>query len=168
MLARDWRAGELRVLAGALVIAVAAITSVAFFADRGAGALVEIAGRLVREQELGFVHERARQRDALLLAARKLVRIVVAARIEPNAGQRSASACGRIAATLELERQHHVLFGVQRGQEVKTLEYEPDEAPPQSCARFLIEHVEALAAEADLPRARAIEPGEESEQCGLP
>ena len=34
MLARDWRGGELRVLAAALVIAVAAITSVAFFADR--------------------------------------------------------------------------------------------------------------------------------------
>jgi len=34
MLARDWRAGELRVLAMALIIAVAAITSVAFFADR--------------------------------------------------------------------------------------------------------------------------------------
>src|SRR5687767_1626382 len=34
MLARDWRAGEVRVLAAALVIAVAAITSVAFFADR--------------------------------------------------------------------------------------------------------------------------------------
>jgi hypothetical protein len=30
MLARDWRAGEVRVLAAALVIAVAAITSVAF------------------------------------------------------------------------------------------------------------------------------------------
>jgi putative ABC transport system permease protein len=34
MLARDWRAGELRVLAMALTIAVASITSVAFFADR--------------------------------------------------------------------------------------------------------------------------------------
>jgi putative ABC transport system permease protein len=34
MLLRDWRAGELRVLALALTIAVAAITSVAFFADR--------------------------------------------------------------------------------------------------------------------------------------
>jgi putative ABC transport system permease protein len=34
MLARDWRAGELRVLAAALVIAVASITSVGFFADR--------------------------------------------------------------------------------------------------------------------------------------
>lgn len=34
MLARDWRAGELRVLALALVIAVASVTSVSFFADR--------------------------------------------------------------------------------------------------------------------------------------
>jgi putative ABC transport system permease protein len=34
MLLRDWRAGELRVLALALCIAVASITSVAFFADR--------------------------------------------------------------------------------------------------------------------------------------
>lgn len=34
MLARDWRAGELRVLALALLIAVASVTSVSFFADR--------------------------------------------------------------------------------------------------------------------------------------
>lgn len=34
MLARDWRAGELRVLSAALVVAVASLTTVAFFADR--------------------------------------------------------------------------------------------------------------------------------------
>ena len=34
MLLRDWRAGELRILAAAIVIAVASVTSVAFFADR--------------------------------------------------------------------------------------------------------------------------------------
>lgn len=34
MTLRDWRAGELRLLAGALVIAVAAVTSVGFFVDR--------------------------------------------------------------------------------------------------------------------------------------
>ena len=32
---------------------------------------VEVAGRLVGEQDLGLVHERARERDALLLAARE-------------------------------------------------------------------------------------------------
>ena len=34
LLARDWRAGEMRVLAAALVIAVASMTSVGFFTDR--------------------------------------------------------------------------------------------------------------------------------------
>jgi putative ABC transport system permease protein len=47
MLARDWRAGELRILAGALVIAVASITSVAFFGDRVSQALVRDAHQLL-------------------------------------------------------------------------------------------------------------------------
>jgi putative ABC transport system permease protein len=47
MLARDWRAGELRVLALALAVAVAAITSVAFFADRVGQALVRDAHQLL-------------------------------------------------------------------------------------------------------------------------
>ncbi len=47
MLARDWRAGELRVLAFALVIAVASVTSVAFFADRVGQVLVRDAAQLL-------------------------------------------------------------------------------------------------------------------------
>ena len=47
MLMRDWRAGELRVLAMALVVAVASITSVAFFADRVGRALVRDAHQLL-------------------------------------------------------------------------------------------------------------------------
>ena len=47
MLARDWRAGELRILAMALVVAVASITSVAFFADRVGRALVRDAHQLL-------------------------------------------------------------------------------------------------------------------------
>jgi putative ABC transport system permease protein len=47
MLARDWRAGELRVLAAALVVAVAALTSVAFFADRLSQALLRDAHQLL-------------------------------------------------------------------------------------------------------------------------
>ncbi len=47
MLLRDWRAGELRVLGFALVIAVASVTSVAFFADRVSQALVRDAHQLL-------------------------------------------------------------------------------------------------------------------------
>ncbi|HQR52741.1 MAG TPA: ABC transporter permease [Burkholderiales bacterium] len=47
MLARDWRAGELRLLAGVLVIAVASVTTVAFFADRMKAALGNQANNLL-------------------------------------------------------------------------------------------------------------------------
>ena len=47
MLARDWRTGELRILALALVIAVASVTSVAFFADRVRQALIRDAHQLL-------------------------------------------------------------------------------------------------------------------------
>jgi putative ABC transport system permease protein len=47
MLRRDWAAGELRILAAALVIAVASVTSVGFFADRVRQALVREAHQLL-------------------------------------------------------------------------------------------------------------------------
>ena len=47
MLVRDWRAGELRVLAAALAIAVASVTSVGFFADRVGQALARDAHQLL-------------------------------------------------------------------------------------------------------------------------
>ncbi|HEY5293371.1 MAG TPA: ABC transporter permease, partial [Burkholderiales bacterium] len=47
MLLRDWRAGELRVLALALIIAVASVTSVAFFADRVWQALMREANQML-------------------------------------------------------------------------------------------------------------------------
>ena len=47
MLARDWRAGELGVLALALVLAVASVTSVGFFADRVGRALERDAHQLL-------------------------------------------------------------------------------------------------------------------------
>jgi putative ABC transport system permease protein len=47
MLVRDWRAGELRVLAAALVIAVASVTSVSFFADRVSRGLARDAHQLL-------------------------------------------------------------------------------------------------------------------------
>ncbi|MGE5639939.1 MAG: ABC transporter permease, partial [Clostridia bacterium] len=47
MLARDWRAGELRLLAAALAVAVASVTSVGFFADRIGRGLVRDAHQLL-------------------------------------------------------------------------------------------------------------------------
>jgi len=47
LLVRDWRAGELRVLAAALVLAVASVGSVSFFADRVKGGLAQQANLLL-------------------------------------------------------------------------------------------------------------------------
>ena len=47
MLGRDWRAGEQRVLAVALIVAVASLTTVAFFADRVGRALTREANQLL-------------------------------------------------------------------------------------------------------------------------
>jgi putative ABC transport system permease protein len=96
MLVRDWRAGELRVLALALVLAVGGVSSVAFFADRvrqaltreahqvlGADVLLiadhpwgaewreEIAGRgLSRAESLSFVSMTRAGGEALLSAVK--------------------------------------------------------------------------------------------------
>jgi putative ABC transport system permease protein len=47
MLGRDWRAGEQRVLAVALIVAVASLTTVAFFADRVGRTLMREANQLL-------------------------------------------------------------------------------------------------------------------------
>jgi len=47
LLRRDWRAGELRVLVAALVLAVGSVGTVGFFADRVKGALTRQANLLL-------------------------------------------------------------------------------------------------------------------------
>ena len=55
--------------------------------DLDAGARVEVAGRLVGQQDRRLRHERAGDRDALLLPARELVRVVIGAVGQPDRRQ---------------------------------------------------------------------------------
>ena len=66
--------------------------------DLDAGAAVEVAGGLVGEEQLGVVDQRAGDRDALLLAARELVRRVVRAVAEADRRRAGSSAFGAAAA----------------------------------------------------------------------
>ena len=50
--------------------------------DFVAGGGIEVAGRLVREQNRGSIHQRARDRDTLALTTRALVRLVMHALLE--------------------------------------------------------------------------------------
>lgn len=73
LLRRDWRAGELRVLALALVVAVASVTSVGFFTDRVRLALAGqanalLGGDLVIEADHPLPHDYRNRAGALRLA----------------------------------------------------------------------------------------------------
>ena len=89
---------------------------------------VERAGRLVGEQDLRIVDERAGNGDALLLAARELARVVVEAvaeidLLEAPAGHRLGV---RGLRTGVEQRQHHLLQGRGARQQVELLEDEAD------------------------------------------
>jgi putative ABC transport system permease protein len=100
MLARDWRAGELRVLAMALVVAVASITSVAFFADRVGRALVRDAHQLLGADlvlvsdhawQSGIAEEISR-RGLESAQATTFISMAIAGDVKDAAGQRAVLA----------------------------------------------------------------------------
>ena len=89
---------------------------------------VEVAGGLVGQQQRRVLNERARDRDALHLAAAQLVRSVARALGQTHATQElSGAACrGGAVASGEQGREHDVLGGRQRRQQVEELEHEAD------------------------------------------
>src|SRR6516165_6461548 len=112
---------------------------------------VEVAGWLVREQHGRAGNEGPRDRDALLLTAGELPRVVPGAPREPYAGERLRGGTARIAATRQLERQHHVLERRERRDEMKGLENETDTLGAQPRAAVLIEPGEILTLEQHAP-----------------
>ena len=96
--------------------------------DLGARELVEVAGGLVGQHDLGMAHQRARQGHALLFAARQFGgKVVVAAR---KAHFREQVLCTR-AGGLDLHGAGHrgqqdVLDDVEFRHQVETLEHEAD------------------------------------------
>ena len=102
MLLRDWRAGELRVLAMALVVAVASTTSVAFFADRVGRALVRDAHQLLGA-DLVLVSDHPWQKGVAAEIERRglaraesvgFISMVMAGDVQGDAAERSEDAAG--------------------------------------------------------------------------
>ena len=99
--------------------------------DRLAGRAIEVAGRLVGEQQRRLEHHRARERHALLLAAGQLARPVREAVREADAAEDvggASCARARIGDALDQRRHHHVLERGELGQQVMELEDEADAA----------------------------------------
>ncbi len=94
-----------------------------------AGSRIEVAGRLVREQQLRVVHERARDCDALLLSAGQLIRVMTKAIGKAHGPQRLggplAARCASDVAGVE-QGQLHVLERRCARQQIESLENEAD------------------------------------------
>ena len=94
------------------------------------GLAVEIAGRFIREEDLGVVGECARDCDALLLAAGKLVGKMIGPVREADDLEAVERPLAHLARRVALLAVHHGQFRVfQRGgtgEQVEALEYEAD------------------------------------------
>jgi hypothetical protein len=132
-----------------------------------AGRRVQVAGRLVREQQLRPGHEGARDRDALLLAARELLGIVVHAVGKAHSRQHRARIRLRAHGAGKLERKHHVFQSGHRRQELERLEHEADHAPAQRGAPVFVEREQVVAVDPHRSGARRVEPRQQPEQRRL-
>ena len=100
---------------------------------------VEIAGRLVGQDQRRIVGQRARDRDALLLAARELRRVVMPAIVQPDFVEQRLRARRRIPPAGDLHRHQDVLERRQRRHQVEELEDEADLLAAQPRQRVLVE-----------------------------
>src|SRR4029079_11324398 len=100
---------------------------------------VQVPGRLVRKEDGRAVDERARDRDALLLSARELIRVMVRAIAEPDRAQhfvRALMALGGLQRVSAVQQRQ--LDVVERGsarQQIESLEYESDLLVPHGRER---------------------------------
>ena len=111
--------------------------------DLRAGGLVEIAGRLVGDQDRRVRRQRARERHPLLLAARQLGRIMVAALAQADGGKLARGALLRVLDAGELERHRDVLQRRHGGDEMERLEHDADIAAAEARQRVLAQRCRA-------------------------
>ena len=94
--------------------------------DVGAGRLVEIAGRLVGDDDRGAMHQGAGDGDALLFATGELRGVVIEPVGEADGGELGAGAGEGVGAAGEFERGGDVLERRHVGDEMERLEDDAD------------------------------------------
>ncbi len=134
------------------------------FDDLAAGSGIEVAGGFVGEEYLGLGDEGAGECDALLFAAGEVFGQVMSACIQADLLQGDFSALARVFAAGQFQRQHDVLQGVQRGQQLEGLEHEAGQFAAQSCAPVFIQFEQVCAMQRYAAAARHVQPGQQSQQ----
>ena len=135
--------------------------------DLLAGILVEISGRLVGDEDRRIGRQRARDRDALLLAAGQLGRIVMQPFAKADAGELLARAFLRVGDAGQLQR-HRDVFQRRHGRDqVERLEHDADMAAAEARQRVFVERVQIFAGHRDRAGVGALQPGHHHQQRGF-
>jgi hypothetical protein len=136
--------------------------------DLLAGRLVEISGRLVRHQDGGIRRQRAGERDALLLAAGELRRIMMQPVAKPDRGQLLRRAFGRVGIAGEFQRHRDVFQRGHGRDQMERLEYDADLAAAEAGEGVLVEGIERRAVDYHLSAVRTFQPRHHHQQGRLP
>ena len=134
------------------------------FDDGAAGGLVEIAGRLVGEEDFRPDRQGAGERHALLLPARHLRRIMVKPCPEADRLQLGGGAVEGIARARELQRHGDVFQRRHGGDEVERLEDDAGMAAAEARETVLVEAGDIGAGDRHGAGIRPLQPGHDHEQ----
>ena len=134
-----------------------------------AGGGVEVAGRLVGQQQARAVGQGAGNGDALLLPARQLGRLMGQAFAQTERCQHLARALAGLGLSDpgDAQRQGHVVARVELGQQVVELIDEADPGQTNMGPRPLVEAADVLAVDTDLARGGTLQQTGGVQQAGL-
>src|SRR5690348_8360449 len=130
---------------------------------------IQCAGRLVGENQLRLLHQRARDRHPLLLATGQFRRTQVRTRTQTDFLQRHARALRsiRIGDAEITQGQHHLLKRGQCGEQVEALEDEAGVLHPKAIQRLAIPAPQVFAQRDHTSGIGPLQPGENGQQRAL-
>ena len=124
--------------------------------DLGTGRAIEIAGRLISQQQGWIGDDRTGQGDALLLAAGKLGRVMPHACAKPDRAQPLAGQRGAIAAAKQIEGNGDILQRSHRRYQMERLKDDPDMIAAETGQPVLIKRRVILTGHSNPPVARSL------------
>src|SRR5229473_557185 len=110
----------------------------------------------------------ARDRNPLLLAARKLVGVAPLTPLQSNLGQQFVRAFPRLRRPARIEkRQLNIFQGAGAGKQIETLEDETDAAASNHCERGFFQQADIHSAQQVVAAGRFVETAEDIHEGGL-
>ena len=114
--------------------------------------LIQIARRLVRQQNRGPWRHRTRQRHALLLAPRHLRGVMLQPPTQAHRLQLCLGPREGIGDAVNLHRQSDIFQGRHGGDQVKGLKHHPHATAPKLGQPVFVQTAQICAQRGDLPR----------------